>query len=328
MQIGEVIRKYRKEKNMTQEEMAKRLGVSTPAVNKWENGNSMPDIALLAPIARLLEISLDTLLSYQESLSSEEINDRIQRLNELLKNDSYEKAFQWAEHELKMYPNAEMLRWQMAVVLDAHRLMKVVPDSEKYDAAILRWYQIVLESQDEMIRNGAADSLFGYYYRKEDYEKAEEYLKYLTEQNPERKRKQAAVYAKTGRRQKAYKSYEELLFSGYQMISMVLNGIYILALEDGNIDKARKMVEKQSELARLFEMGKYHEISCWLELAILEQDEEWVQKLQKEMLDSIDEITKFTKSSLYEHMSFKEASSDFLKEMKNNLTESFENAAD
>ena len=38
MQIGTVIRKSRKEKNMTQEEMAPYLGVTAPAVNKWENG--------------------------------------------------------------------------------------------------------------------------------------------------------------------------------------------------------------------------------------------------------------------------------------------------
>ena len=42
MQIGEVIRKHRKLKSMTQEEMAKRLGVTAPAVNKWENSNSFP----------------------------------------------------------------------------------------------------------------------------------------------------------------------------------------------------------------------------------------------------------------------------------------------
>ena len=55
MDMGVVIKKYRKEAGMTQEEMANRLGVTTPAVNKWENGNSKPDIELLAPIARLLE---------------------------------------------------------------------------------------------------------------------------------------------------------------------------------------------------------------------------------------------------------------------------------
>ena len=56
MQIGTVIRKHRLEKNLTQEEMARRLGVTAPAVNKWEKGNSMPDITLLSPIARLLDI--------------------------------------------------------------------------------------------------------------------------------------------------------------------------------------------------------------------------------------------------------------------------------
>ena len=54
MNIGCVIKKYRKELGITQEEMANRLGVTTPAVNKWENGNSKPDIELLSPIARLL----------------------------------------------------------------------------------------------------------------------------------------------------------------------------------------------------------------------------------------------------------------------------------
>jgi transcriptional regulator with XRE-family HTH domain len=68
MQIGEVIRKYRKERNLTQEEMANCLGVTAPAVNKWENANSLPDILLLAPIARLLGISLNTLLSFREEL--------------------------------------------------------------------------------------------------------------------------------------------------------------------------------------------------------------------------------------------------------------------
>lgn len=73
MKIGEIIRKYRKERNLTQEEVAGRLGVTAPAVNKWEKGVSMPDITLLAPIARLLNITLETLLSFQEDLTAEEI---------------------------------------------------------------------------------------------------------------------------------------------------------------------------------------------------------------------------------------------------------------
>ena len=80
MNIGNVIKKYRKELGYTQEEMAKRLGVTTPAVNKWENGNSNPDIELLAPIARLLHISLDTLLSFRKNLTDFEIEELIHKM--------------------------------------------------------------------------------------------------------------------------------------------------------------------------------------------------------------------------------------------------------
>ena len=97
MQIGKTIRKYRKEKGLTQEEMANRLGITTPAVNKWENENSYPDIALLAPIARLLGISLDTLLSFQEDLTGEEITAIVLETDQRLKTSTYDEVFLWVK---------------------------------------------------------------------------------------------------------------------------------------------------------------------------------------------------------------------------------------
>ena len=104
MQTGEVIREYRKRKNITQEEMANRLGVTAPAVNKWENGNSQPDIKLLATIARLLNITLDTLLSFQEELTTEEINSIVHEIDAKLTNESYEEAFQWEKGKSSNIP--------------------------------------------------------------------------------------------------------------------------------------------------------------------------------------------------------------------------------
>ena len=95
MKINQIIREKRKELSLTQEQIAEFLGVSTPAVNKWENENSYPDITLLAPIARLLDISLDTLLSYREDLTAEEINGIILEADQKLKTGSYEEAFGW-----------------------------------------------------------------------------------------------------------------------------------------------------------------------------------------------------------------------------------------
>ncbi|MBQ8802299.1 MAG: helix-turn-helix transcriptional regulator [Tyzzerella sp.] len=323
MQIGDVIKKYRKEKGITQEEMARRLGVTAPAVSKWENGTSVPDIMLLGPIARLFEISVDTLLSFQEELSPKEIADLMQALDKRFNEESYDEAFHWAKKKLEMYPNCKQLIWQMALVLDARHMTMDVPDSDKYDSYILDWYSQGLSSDDERIKTSAADSLFNYYVRKEEYEKAEEYLKYFSEQNPMRKQKQALIYSKTNRVYEAYKSYEEIVFSSSQMLSLVFNGIYMLAVSEGNMEKARKMIDKQEELARFFEVGRYQEVSPRLDLATLEKDADTVIQTMQEMLASVGELGAFSKSSLYEHMTFKKLDTAFVEDMRDKLLECF-----
>ncbi len=60
--FGEFISMLRKEKSMTQKELASRLLVSDKAVSKWETGNSMPDITLLVPLADVLEVTVTELL--------------------------------------------------------------------------------------------------------------------------------------------------------------------------------------------------------------------------------------------------------------------------
>jgi transcriptional regulator with XRE-family HTH domain len=75
MKINEIIKKKRQEQNLTQENVAKYLGVSTPAVNKWEKGVSYPDITLLPALARLLKTDLNTLLSFKEDLTDNEIGN-------------------------------------------------------------------------------------------------------------------------------------------------------------------------------------------------------------------------------------------------------------
>ncbi len=323
MQIGEVIRENRKRKKLTQEEMAKRLGVTAPAVNKWENGNSQPDIMLLAPIARLLNITTDTLLSFKENPTTEEINSIIREANIMLKSKTYEEAFRWAADKINEFPNCEELIWQIAVIFDAWRLMKDIPDAEKYDGFLNDYFVRALQSEDEKIRTNAANSLFECYVRKEQFDKAEEYLSFLSIEDPERKRKQAVIYSKTNRLQEAYKTYEELLFSGYQLLSMVLNSIYILLMSEGNKAKAHILVEKQRELAHLFEMGVYHEASSGLDLVTAEKDVERTLQTMEMLMNNLDTICDFRHSALYEHMEFKEPSAEFLKEMKKNLLSCF-----
>lgn len=169
----------------------------------------------------------------------------------------------------------------------------------------------------------AADSLAGFYMKKKQYDKAEKYLEYFSIQNPERKRKQAQIYAETGRMQEAYKAYEELLFTDYQRVSMELHGIYLLALKENDMEKARSIVRKQAEAAKFFEMGKYYEVSSFLEIAALEKDADTVIAAMEEMISGVEEIESFRNSSLYEHMEFKEIKEEDLEEIKENLRKCF-----
>lgn len=326
MSLGKVIRKYRKMRNLTQEEMAARLGVTAPAVNKWENENSYPDIMLLAPIARLLEISVDTLLNYREELTAEEINRIVREADLKLKEESYEEVFRWAKKKLEEYPNCEQLILNIAVILDAQRLIQDVANKAEYDEYICSLYVRGLESKEEAIRIRAADSLVGFYMRKKQYDKAEKYLEYFSIQNPERKRKLAQIYAETDRIKEAYKTFEELLLSDYQRCSMELHGMYMLALQDDDRIRAHRLADKQKELAKCFEMGKYYEASSGaerLELAVLEKDADTAVAVMEEMLFGIEQIGDFRKSPLYEHMDFKEINQDFVTELKENMLKCF-----
>lgn len=60
---GAVIRKLRENKKMTQEELADTLFVSSKAVSKWETGQGFPDISLIEPLAKALDISVIELFS-------------------------------------------------------------------------------------------------------------------------------------------------------------------------------------------------------------------------------------------------------------------------
>lgn len=323
MNIAEVIRKYRKEAGLTQEEMANRLGVTTPAVNKWENGNSNPDIELLAPIARLLHISLDTLMSFHEELAPSEIGDMIREMDTMFISEGFETVYEWASDKIKEYPNCNMLIWQVAVMLDARRLTDVTIDSEKYAEQINAWYELVLKDEDEKIKRHAADSLFGFYLRKKEYVKAEGYLQYFSDNDPMKKIYQGRLYKEQGDKENAYKTFEDIVLSAYHTLNFAFSLMTGLALEEGDIQEARYLAEKMGAIAGIFEMGKYHECVSMLDVVCAEKNVEETYHIVEQLLTSVDSLCDFQKSRLFQHMKFSETGSLFAENLKEKLLEGF-----
>ncbi len=73
--IGEVIAAQRKEKGITQEELAAYIGISKAAVSKWESGQSYPDITLLPVLAAYFDLTVDDLFGYDPQLSQKEVQE-------------------------------------------------------------------------------------------------------------------------------------------------------------------------------------------------------------------------------------------------------------
>ncbi len=90
MDLSEKLQKLRKENNLTQEDLAKKLFVSRTAISKWETGRGMPSIESLQLISKYFDISLDLLLSNEEIIdlakkeNKENIRSLIKRIDILI----------------------------------------------------------------------------------------------------------------------------------------------------------------------------------------------------------------------------------------------------
>ena len=78
--IGAFIAFNRKKKGYTQEQLAEKLGVTNKTISRWENGHYMPDLSLLEPLSKELDITLNELLAGEEIVKEEVVEYSEQNL--------------------------------------------------------------------------------------------------------------------------------------------------------------------------------------------------------------------------------------------------------
>ena len=77
VKIGKFIAELRKEKNMTQQQLGDKIGVSFKTISKWENGRGMPELSLLKPLSEELGVTINEILS-GERIQSERYLDKLE----------------------------------------------------------------------------------------------------------------------------------------------------------------------------------------------------------------------------------------------------------
>ena len=92
LNIGENIRRLRRSADMTQEQLADKLGVAYQSVSRWENGTTYPDMELLPVLAGIFGVTVDELLGMEESKKKEHIEARVKEYGALCVGGDVEKA--------------------------------------------------------------------------------------------------------------------------------------------------------------------------------------------------------------------------------------------
>lgn len=104
IKISENIRAFRKERRMTQEQLAEAFSVTVGAVSKWESGASTPELSLIMELADFFETSVDVLLGYE--WRSGGMGQAVERIRELRNKKDFDAATMEAEKALQKYPNS------------------------------------------------------------------------------------------------------------------------------------------------------------------------------------------------------------------------------
>lgn len=105
LKIGENIRRLRRERGITQEQLADVLNVSCAAISKWETGDSYPDITLIFPLSYYFKVSVDELLGYDAAVIENEIQALLTKYRQLKSASSHAEAKELIVEGRKKYPN-------------------------------------------------------------------------------------------------------------------------------------------------------------------------------------------------------------------------------
>lgn len=176
--IGEKIRKLRREKNLTQEEIAAHLGISFQAISKWERGDGYPDITLLPALANYFGVSVDELIGMNEIAAEDKyraFNAEWEQNNRAGRNAENVDAMREA---LKVFPNDSLLLVQLSTSLEKldgteEEKMEHLRESIAVQEQILRF------GEDSMVRGATMFNICFAYRKLGDLDRAIEQARKL-----------------------------------------------------------------------------------------------------------------------------------------------------
>lgn len=326
MKMNEAIRYFRLQNHLTQEQVASRLGVTAPAVNKWEKGTSCPDITLLPALARLLGTDCNTLLCFQEDLSSNEIAVMLNEMQVCLQEKGLQEGYEHIMQKLREYPSCEALAYYAALLLEGALMYETEEQQENllfYRKEIERLCEFAAKSKKPDIKDQALASLIAKKTQAHDWEQAENLLEEMTQPpksfGANKKQLQAKLYMEKKEYAKAAKLLEEELAAQAVYIDSILLTLMKIALQEKHLEDAKEIAVIHDQTQQLLNFGAFQANFAKLWLACEQKDAAACCNLLSEILQSFDQASNPKQKALYRHLKTKEPSQDLGTQMKKML---------
>lgn len=180
MSIGTTIKKLRRERDMTQEQLAEYLGISACAISQWECDRTAPDISQIPLLVRIFGITSDELLGISDLNKEAEIMRLHEEIYELNRIGKKRESFDLAVQAHRMYPDSYDLMYAFASLFTYVYNDKDFPDDEKKKllAESIKLLEAIMAGcTDENLRINAMSTILWMYRESDQLDKAHEVVK-------------------------------------------------------------------------------------------------------------------------------------------------------
>lgn len=165
LSIGENIKLFRKAKDITQEQLAEMLNVSSQSVSRWELGICYPDMELLPMLAEIFEITVDKLLGVDNIAEKKKVDEYLNRFQVAINQGKIDECISIAREGVAEYPNNYALLNKLMYALfvsgdDTGNISNWKENMENYDAEITSLGERIMKyCPDQNIRLEAISTL-------------------------------------------------------------------------------------------------------------------------------------------------------------------------
>lgn len=256
--VGKVIARLRKEKEITQEELAGYLGVSKPAVSKWESLQSYPDITLLPILATYFDVTIDELLGYEPQMEKAEIRKQYTRIAKIFTAEGFEAGYRLCQLYIKKYYSCWPLVFNFGVLIlnSAITMAKEERKKEILMELVELFKRIEENSDDKSIAKQAIHLRATCYLQLEMPTEVIDLLDGMTEVPMSTEVLLGTAHKMKGNWNEAISLYQGYLYNNLMGMFNGLSGV--LELEAGNPEKLEKWVTAAEALVEAFDMRTLH----------------------------------------------------------------------